>query len=346
MKKIIAWITILTVLVLTVFTGYTYAAVLDNFTISVDKETIHPGEQVVLSVTFGYDLVTFDVKVDFDDAVLEYVSTDVGTGNAEGDKVTIQYNENATPKSGVNVTFKAKEDIKTSNPTEFSVTAENLKSQGGTGYDPITSGKVETVTVEPVYQDYTLTLEHAGELVAGEEADFTLTYGSPMGRPYAKARLEGSVTTAIEDATVKLIGTESQTNTQYDIIDDGWGDPQGYEIGGEDVSQELKLKGTFSKAGDYMITLKLIDREHSDETIAEKTFSFKVAEVATPEQNPPTPEQQPEQETEPPTPEQPAAEELPEELPKTGINEYVPAVIVFVVAGIALAYINKKQNRA
>ncbi len=329
MKKIIALITILSILVLTVLTGYTYAAVLDDFAISVDKKTVRPGEQVVLKVTFGQPLGSFKVKVDFDDDIFEYVSADNGTGSAESDTVTVEYTELSTTKTETNITFKAKTGITTSNPTEFTVTATNMKSEGGsTGYDDITEGKVETLTVEPEYQDYTLTLENAEDIIAGKEIPFKLSYSSPMGRHYAKARLEADATKTPENATVKLIGFSTQDNSQYDIIDDGWGNAQGYAIGGEDVSQELDLKGIFSQAGEYTITLKLIDREKSDETIVEKAFNFTVKEAEA--------QQVPE-------PQKPA-EELPEELPKTGVNETIPVIAVFTTSLIAFIYIAKKHE--
>ena len=261
------------------------------------------GEEVELTVTFGKPLGTFTIKVDFDDDIFEYVSTENGTGNAEGDKVTVEYNESTTTKDDTKIKFKAKEGLKTSNPTDFTVTGSNLKSESGsTTYDDITSGKVETVIVEPIYEDYTLSLEPKADIIAGQETDFVLTYSSAMGRPYAKARLEGNAKTTPENGTVKLVGLNIQDNAQYDIIDDGWGNSQGYEIGGEDISQELNLKGIFSVPGDYVVTLRLIDREKSDAIIAEQDFNFTVKS---------------------------AQEELPEELPKTGNNKFLPIIAIF-----------------
>ena len=69
---------------------------------------------------------------------------------------------------------------------------------------------------------------------------------------------------------------------EHDIKDSGWGDAQGYKIGGKNVSQTLQTKAIFSKAGDCKITLKLIDRDNSDSIIAEKVFSFSVLDEHTP----------------------------------------------------------------
>ncbi len=321
MKKTIICITILAILLMTIFTGTVYADTLDDFSVSVDKKLIHPNDEVVLTVTFGKPLGTFTIKVDFDDDIFDYVSTENGTGNAEGDKVTVEYNESTTTKDDTKITFKAKEGLKTSNPTDFTVTGSNLKSENGTTtYDDISSGKVETVTVEPIYEDYTLALEAKGDIIARNQTDFVLTYSSAMGRPYAKARLEGSVKSAPENGTVRLEGFSTQDNAQYDIIDDGWGNAQGYEIGGEDISQELNLKGIFSEPGDYIVTLKLIDRGKSDETIVEQDFNFTVKPIG---------------ETQ---------EELPEELPKTGKNGLIPTIAIFLVSLVSFAYIVRKEK--
>ena len=318
MKKTIICITILTILLMTIFTGSVYADTLDDFSVSVDKKLIHPNEQVILTVAFGKPLGSFTIKVDFDDDIFEYVSTENGTGSAEGDKVTVEYSELTTTKDDTKITFKAKEGLKTSNPTNFTVTGTNLKSESGTtSYDDISSGKVETVTVEPIYADYSLSLEPKTDIIEGKETDFILTYSSAMGRPYAKARLEGEIKKAPDEGTVKLEGFSTQDNAKFDIIDDGWGNAQGYAIGGEDISQELNLKGIFSVPGDYVVTLRLIDREKSDAIIAEQDFNFTV---------------------------KPEQEELPEELPKTGNNKFLPIVAILLTSVIALIYINKKEK--
>ena len=100
----------------------------------------------------------------------------------------------------------------------------------------------------------------------------TLSYSSPMGRYYEHARLIAEATTP-EGATVQLLATDQQ-QMEHDIIQSGWGDAQGYKIGGKDVLQQLKTRGIFSENGNYTITLKLIDRDNSDQVIAQKNFSF------------------------------------------------------------------------
>lgn len=163
----------------------------------------------------------------------------------------------------------------------------------------------------------------------------TLSYSSPMGRYYEHARLIAESTTPA-GATVQLLAND-QANLEHDIIQSGWGDAQGSKIGGKDVAQVLQTRAIFSQAGDYTITLKLIDRDNSDSVIAEKTFNYSVLETATP------PEQQP---TSPETPEEVEEvkpDQMPKKLPKTGANLYVPIIIVLALLIAGYAYYNKKK---
>ena len=184
-----------------------------------------------------------------------------------------------------------------------------------------------------------------------------LTYSSSMGRYYEHARLIAEATTP-KDASVKLLATDGVTKAETDIIQSGWGDPQGYKIGGKDVSQTLNVRALFSEVGDYSITLKLIDRDNSDTVIAQKTFEYKVAEkeVTPPEEEKPSqpeitppaeeteqPTQKPDQTTTEIKPNETVKQETPNKLPKTGYNEYViMSVVLFSVIGLGI-YINKKK---
>ena len=213
MKKTIICITILAILLMTVFTGTVYADTLDDFSVSVDKKLIHPNENVVLTVTFGKPLGTFTIKVDFDDDIFEYVSTENGTGNAEGDKVTVEYNESTTTKDDTKITFKAKEGLKTSNPTDFTVTGSNLKSENGTTtYEDSEYGKVYIVA-------------SSKNLECGTIIRFNSARVNPDGDVLAIVLDRGVVGTALdlltpsEDYASKYIGRSSIT---YDVLRNGW----------------------------------------------------------------------------------------------------------------------------
>ena len=200
--------------------------------------------------------------------------------------------------------------------------------------------------MEPEYIDYTLKLEHTGEIIKGEAKEMTLSYSSPMGKYYEHARLIAEATTP-GTGNVTLIGKD-QAQLDHDIIQSGWGDAQGYKIGGKDVSQVLNVNATFSEAGEYSITLKLIDRDNSDNVIAEETFAFTVLETAT---TPTPPENTEPDESEEETPIAPEVEmtpeneeQLPTQLPKTGINTYLPIAFMIILVVISIWYFNQKAK--
>ena len=165
-----------------------------------------------------------------------------------------------------------------------------------------------------------------------------------MGKYYNKGRLIAK-STGTGDA--KLIGTD-ESSIEHDIIESGWGEEQGYPIGGKDVSQTLNVRGIFSEVGDYKITLKLIDRENSDSVIAEKTFDLTVVEEAT---IPPSTDGTNNGTTEegeeiiPPVEveENKTENTMPTKLPKTGINIYLPIFTIIAILTGTIIYYNKKK---
>ena len=357
MKKIISIITILILLTVIIFTGSSYAASLDTVTVDSNKTLVHPGEEVKVTINFGTDLGTYTANVAYDNSIFDYVSAEGGTINNTGDKVKVVFYDSTggtNPRNSMSVTFRAKADITTSNPTEFSVTLEGLASpDASVTYDDITTPIVKNVTVEPQYVDYTLSLTHSGDIIKGQENAMTLSYSSPMGRYYEHARLIAE-STSPSGATVQLLGTDS-SRLEHDIIQSGWGDAQGYKIGGKDVSQVLNVRGIFSEVGDYTITLKLIDRDNSDSVIAEKTFNFTAVEQGT--TTPSTPETTPNEPEEIITPVEEKTKEVketegeaekveektPTKLPKTGSNIYIPIIIVLVALVSSYIYFNKRK---
>ncbi len=134
------------------------------------------------------------------------------------------------------------------------------------------------------------------------------------------------------------------------LFGSGFGDAQGYKIGGKDVSQVLQTRAVFSDAGDYTITLKLIDRDNSDAVIAEKTFGFTAVEttsqVVPPANTPENTETQVPGNTNGTNKEERKEEvkqEMPSKLPKTGGNIYIPVVLALIVLGGGYAFYNKKK---
>lgn len=346
MKKIISALAIITVLTILIFSGKTYAAAISSFEVEPSKTTVRPAEEVKVTATFGEALSSYTIKVSYDKNIFEYVSTEGGEANDTTDKVIVSFHDTtggANPRQNMSVTFKAKGDITTSNPTEFTVTAEGMaKVEGGTttNFDDITTPIVKNVTVEPIYADYTIKLDRPQTIIKGKETEMTITYSSAMGRFYEHARLVAEATTP-QGGTVKILGTDN-ANLEHDIIQSGWGDAQGFKIGGKDVAQSLKVRGIFSEVGSYTVTLNLIDRDNSDRAIASSTFLINVTEENNEVQPPVGAINNNDAQTNAITNNTSSAK--PTKLPKTGINIYVPvSIIIIALMGIYI-YHNKKEN--
>ena len=362
MKKIIAIISII-MLALFIFGVNSYADSLDSINIETTKTLVRPGEEVKVTIKFGQDLGAYTFDVAYDNNIFEYVSAEGGTSNDLNDKVRVVFFDSSggsNARSYMSVTFRAKEGITTSNPTEFKITGEGLSnSDASVTFDDITTPITKNVTVEPEYVDYTLKLEHSGNIIVEQENQMTISYSSPMGRYYEHARLIAEATSTT-GGTVRLLATDN-SQLEYDIIQNGWGDAQGYKIGGKDVLQTLQVRGIFSREGEYTITLKLIDRDTSDQVIAEKSFK-----ITATEQTQPTPPEtdvnnpegetggttNPEQDTTEGTTDEiiPEAEldenttKTPTKLPKTGTNLYIPIVGIVIILISFCVYYNKRKK--
>lgn len=345
MKKI-ASLTLILILCMTLFsTISSYAASLDTISVETDKTTMRPGSEIKLTINFGTELGAYTFDIAYDNKIFDFVSVDGGTANDTTDKVRVVFYDTtggSNPRENMSIVFKAKDNITTSNPTELTVVGEGIANKDASiSYDDITTPIVKNIVVEPEYVDYDIKLSYTGELVKSVEKDMTLSFSSSMGRYFEHARLIAEATTP-EGATLKLTGINSEENVTQDIIQSGWGDPQGYEIGGKDFSQVLNLKALFSSEGEYTITFKLIDRDNSDSIISEKKYKLNVLAQATTEQNGNTQTGTTENVTTTNTQTQ-----LPTTLPKTGFNIYVPMIIVLIcVLGVAAYYNieNKKQK--
>lgn len=349
MKKIIYSIIIFTTMIISLLTIKVKAASLDAINIETNKSIVNPGEEVTLTIEFGKSLGAYTFDIAYDNNLLEFVSASDGTTNDMSTKVRIVYYDSTggtNTKDSLTVVFKAKEGITTSNPTDLSITAEGLANgDASEQYDDIDVPITKNITVEPDYKDYELNLQYDGEIVKNQEKEITITTSSEMGKYYDHARLIAEVTTQT-GGTVTLIGIDEQ-QMKHDLIQSGWGDPSGYKIGGK-VEQVLKFTGLFTEAGDYQITLKLIDRDSSDSSIVEKTFDIKVVEESTVEdENDNTNTGNNTENTTDNTTnnieEQEKAEELPKELPKTGIN-YTGIFIALIVLAI-LIYFTKYRKK-
>lgn len=353
MKKSIIRFLLIIFLFFIVFSNSSYAAEL-TINAEVSKTTIKPGEEVTVNIKFAEPLGAYTFNIAYDNAIFEYVSATGGTATDTSDEIIVLYYDTTggtNPKENMSVTFKAKANITTVNPTEFMITAEGLaNNDASVVYDDISVPIEKDVVVEPEYEDYVLKLEYPEKIIAGQDVEMKISYSSSMGRYYENARLIAEAKRP-EGATAKLIGTDTDKKS-YDIIKDGWGDPDGYEIGGKDISQVLNVEGSFDKSGDYKITLKLIDKKDNDKIIAEKTFDIAVQEnnlqnqINTNNTNSSTNTnllnqtlgsvQNVNNNTN--------TSKTPTQLPKTGINLYVVSAIIITALLGFFVYKNRKEE--
>lgn len=331
---------------------------LNSVTVDVTKEKILPGENVTVNINFGTELGAYTFDVAYDNNIFEYVSSEGGTENDNGTRVRVTYYDSAggtNPRSNMSVTFKAKENITSTNPTDFSITAEGLaNSDASQEYDDITTPIKKNVTVEPNYVDYIIDFNYSGKIIFGEEKAMELVTKSSMGRNYDHVKMKVEVTKKPSDsATVQLLAIE-KTRNQVDLVQEGWGEPDGYKLGGKDAEQVLEVQALFSEVGEYGIKISLLDKDSSDAVIVEKDFIFNVVENSVNnENNGNTNETVPgENETTGETENTENAtntenveniEEMPENLPKTGMTKYI--YIITAVAILGAAYFTIKSEK-
>lgn len=352
MKKILSIIMVIAILSTCLFMGKVEAATpLNSVTLDTTKETVHPGETVTLTINFGTDLGAYTFDIAYDNNLLEYVSAEGGTPSDNGTRVRVTFYDSTggtAPRTNMSITFKAKEGIITSNPTDLSVTAEGLaNADASVQYDDIGVPIVKNIVVEPIYQDYNIELTYTGDVIENVEKEMTLRISSALGKNYEHARIIAEATTP-SGGQVTLKGTDEQ-QLEHDIIQSGWGDASGYEIGGQNVEKVLSLRGLFTKAGAYTIKIILIDRDSSDAEIVSKTFSI----TALPEQTTgngsnnngnivgDTTENTTGEEN---TVQNEQTENLPQTLPKTGRNIFIPIVVVIIAITSIIAVMKRKNS--
>mgnify|MGYP001625656430 FL=1 len=175
-----------------------------------------------------------------------------------------------------------------------------------------------------------------------------------------------------DSATVQLLAIE-RTRAQVDLIQDGWGGPDGYELGGKDVEQILDVQGVFSEVGKYVIKISLLDKDSSDAVIATKEFTFNVEktdsgdtdndETTPPDGNTDDGNQennnggQSGNENNNGNNEQNGngdqnnnqgeqnVEEVPEKLPQTGMTKYVYIITAIAILGAIYITLKKKKKK-
>lgn len=277
MKKILSIITLISISLINILTSNVNAVELNTFSANVNNNIVVPGDNVIVNAQFGQDMGKYTLEVAYDNNLFEYVSVIGGIGEDKGNSVEVKFHDEVgnAPSSFAVVLFQAKGDIITEVPTDFSTTVTNMENADFTQvYDSILLPVVNEVIIQPIFTDYIIDLEYEGQIIAEEEKAMTLNISSILGKNYDQTRIIAEVKTETE-GTVKLLGKD-YNGEDFDLVQNGYGDPSGDQIGGEDILKQLQLTGIFSKEGAYSIDIKLIDRENEDDVIAEKTLELNV----------------------------------------------------------------------
>ncbi|MBQ7409784.1 MAG: hypothetical protein IJW20_00175 [Clostridia bacterium] len=253
---------------------------LNSLNITLNKEIVHPNEEVILNIDFGQNLSEFEIDIAYDKNLFEYISVDnEAIINNNGDVLTIIFqtmSSEVLTSNQINLTFKAKNDIVTTNPTDFKVTLESLKDENLVDIANPNSPIEKNLIVEPTYEDYKFDFLYEGTISPNEEKEMKLVLKSGMGRNYSNTKIYASVLNP-EGAEVKLVANDEE-NMEYNFLEEGWGGQTGEPIGGKNVIKEMDLRGTFSKEGTYEIIFKVVDLNSSEYVIATDTFEIEVGD--------------------------------------------------------------------
>ena len=277
MKKSLAKVGVLVLLFLSIQINC-FAESLENLKIDLDKNIVHPNEEVTLKIDFGRNLSEFEINIAYDRNLFTYYSANKDINLYDnGDIASITYPTMSTkePVSEIEITFKAKEQIQTTNPTDLKVTIQNIKDSlsGELLENPILPIENKLI-VEPIYKDYQFLLEHDDALIPNKDINMKLILKSDMGQIYKNTKIYATITNEVE-GEVQMNATDLLGN-DYNILKDGFGGKYGESIGGLNVSKELNLNTRFSDFGNYKVLFELRDLNNSDFVIASQTFNLKV----------------------------------------------------------------------
>ena len=174
MKKTICYLLVIFFVLFSVLSVKVVKAdTLDTASIGISKEKIAPGEEVTLTINFGKELGAYTVDAAYSSEIFDYVRSEGGTANDDKTKVRLVFYDaegGSNPRTTASITFKAKEGLLTSNPTDFSVTLSGMTSPDThTNYDDILTPMKKDILVEPNYVPYTLSLQYSGSILPNEQ---------------------------------------------------------------------------------------------------------------------------------------------------------------------------------
>ncbi len=366
MKKVLYVLTIFALLIMSIVfipNNVEASTPLDSVKTNISKDKITPGEQVTVTVDFGTQMGAYTISVAYDNSIFDYVSSEGGTPNDQDSKVKLVFYDSSggsNTRNNATIKFKAKESIITSNPTNFAITLEGMANgDASVTYNDILVPIENDILVEPNYEEYKLSLNYEGNIQPNIQKSMTLITQSSMGKNYDNLRMTAEVTKRPSDSAIVKLLAKNEHDLELDLIQNGWGEPDGYSLGGKDVKQELALKGEFSESGKYTVNIKIVDRDDSDAVVTEQDFSFIVNKESTTDEKPVVPPEEeqntpsgenseekpntPSQEKPSNTPEN-TIEEMPETLPKTGHTQYMLIFLIMGILTVAYIFTNRRKD--
>ena len=353
MRKILIFITVLFLAIAIMQTTIYAASIpLNSITVNISKDKIEPGEEVKVDINFGTELGAYTFDIAYDNSIFEYVKSEGGTENDNGTRVRVTYYDSTggtNPRTNMYVVFKAKEDITSTNPTNFSITAEGLaNSDASQEYDDITQAIEKQLTVEPNYKQYNIDLEYTEKLIKDKDIDLKLVTKSSMGKNYDNLMTKAEIISKPQNANIKLTAMEDNSN-EINMIETGYGSTKGFSLGGKNAHHEINMKANFDTTGKYKIKFSILDKDSSNAVVVEKEFTLNVIEentnVSDTENNADNEDNSENNNPNNSNDNQNSninnEEELPKELPKTGMTQYV--YIIAIISLLLSGYIVNKN---
>lgn len=353
MRKILIFVTVLFLAIAIMQTTIYAASIpLNSITVNISKDKIEPGEEVKVDINFGTELGAYTFDIAYDNSIFEYVKSEGGTENDNGTRVRVTYYDSTggtNPRTNMYVVFKAKEDITSTNPTNFSITAEGLaNSDASQEYDDITQAIEKQLTVEPNYKQYNIDLEYTEKLIKDKDIDLKLVTKSSMGKNYDNLMTKAEIISKPQNANIKLTAMEDNSN-EINMIETGYGSTKGFSLGGKNAHHEINMKANFDTTGEYKIKFSILDKDSSNAVVVEKEFTLNVIEentnVSDTENNADNEDNSENNNPNNSNDNQNSninnEEELPKELPKTGMTQYV--YIIAIISLLLSGYIVNKN---
>lgn len=115
-------------------------------------------------------------------------------------------------------------------------------------------------------------ISYEGEVKVNEEKSTLIILAGENTPVHSNVRVKVDIE---GPAKPKLMATDSNGN-QINIAETGyWGPEAGFAIAGT-FKNETPVKATFTEAGSYTITLKLLDVQNGNDVLAEKSITIQV----------------------------------------------------------------------